>query len=170
MPAYFLSIISLVWGYVISTLAFLAAHASLGAWIQRPASQLVRKLRSWGFKWPETPAPPDCEELRDTLIQIRVLLEQNSQESQVMSELLREMGDQGTNHHSEIREHQSTELDLLVQISSDAHEITGVLNTLRVDVHVVVASEMDRLLQRLPQLIREAESEARPRHQRAASA
>lgn len=172
MPADVVSILSLLWGLFINTLTFLAAHTSLGAWIRHLASRLIRKLRSWGFEWPETPVPPDRQELRDTPTQIQTSSQGCLVEMRVMSGLLREVMGQGTNHHSEIRDVLSDIHDGLYHISSDARAITEVLtnNTLRADVHVMVAFEVDRLLRRLPQLMREAKTEAKPRHQRAASA
>ncbi|KAI0838803.1 hypothetical protein F5Y06DRAFT_303695 [Hypoxylon sp. FL0890] len=164
------AVISLCWGAFINTLTFLASRTSLGAYISHLASRFGRKLRSWGFKWPETPVPPDRQELRDALMDIRdllYLLKQISADQKVMSGLLREMMDQGTNHHSEIRGRLST-------ISSDAHAIYEVVDkqTLQSDVHVAVTFEVDRLLRNLPQLIRGAETEAEPtpRHRRVASA
>lgn len=116
--------------------------------------------------------PPDRQELRDTPTQNQTSSQELLDEMKVISGLLRGVMDQGTNHHSVIRGVLSDIHDGLNHISSDARAITEVLTnyTLRTNVHVVVAFEVDRLLRRLPQLMREAKTEAKPRHQRAASA
>lgn len=136
------------------------------------SSRLLAKLRRrWGSKWPETPVPPDYQELRDALKRIHDLLRQQLDEQRVTSGLLREMKDQGANHHSEIHGILS-EPSGLATISSDAHTIVDVLKAHRLqsNVHVAMTMEVDRLLRGLPQSIAEKKIEHRARHLRAASA
>ncbi|KAH6652172.1 hypothetical protein BKA67DRAFT_660935 [Truncatella angustata] len=166
------AIISLLWGFFINTLAFLAAHTSLGAYIHHLSSRLMEKLRESGFKWPETPVTPDRQEFFDALKQIRDLQLQNLNEQKVTSDLLRELRDQGTNHHPEIRDVLSESLCRLTTISDGSHAIREALDNhrLRKDVQVALASEVDRILRNLPQSIREAETRPTYRHRRVASA
>lgn len=125
---------------------------------------------SWSLKWPEAPVPPDHQELRDAPKQILNLGEQMTVQMTVTSQLLGEMKEQGTEHHSENIAALSDTMKVLSDISSDAHAIAVVNSTLRKDVHVMMASQVDRLLERLPQSMGETKTEAKPRHRRAASA
>ncbi|KAI3392625.1 hypothetical protein diail_5443 [Diaporthe ilicicola] len=163
-------IVRYCWTLFMGILTFLATHTALGAWISRLPSRFGEKTRSWGFKWPEPPVSPDRQELRDAQF-LRDLLRQNLDATLVMSQLLRDMMDQDTNHHEEMRVALSDSQNILFDISSDAHRIAEVTAALPEDVRVMVTSEVESLLRKLPQSIREAKNpEPRVRHMRAASA
>lgn len=151
-------------------LTFFATNTALGAWIRHLSSRLCRKLRSWGFKWPELPASPNRKERRETQSQLLILLSQNRDASTAISQTLRELMEQDAKHHEEIRKDLSDLRDILSKGSSDAQRIVEVTEALSRDVRVVATSEVDRLLRKLPQSILEAKSEPKARHLRAASA
>ena len=158
------------WNLVIGILTFFASNTALGAWVRDLSFRPGRKLRSWGFKWPEPPVSPDLEERREAHSQLSDLLSQNRDASNAISQALRDMMEQDTNHHEEIRRVLSESRDTLSKISSDAQRIVEVTEALSNNARVVAAFEVDRLLRNLPQSIHEAKSESRARHLRAASA
>lgn len=137
------------------------------------ATSLSASAGSWGLgglKWPEPPVSPDLEERREAHSQLLDLLSQNRDASYAISQALREMMEQDTKHHEEIRRVLSDSQDTLSKISSDAQRIVEVTEALSKNVRVVAAFEVDRLLRKLPQSIQEDKSEPRPPLKRWASA
>lgn len=155
---------------VIGILTFLASNTALGAWVRGLSARLGRKLRSWGFKWPEPPVSPDFEQRREAHSRLLDCLSQNRNASNDISQTLRVMMEQDKKHHQEICEALSDSKNALRNISTDAQKIVEVTEALSNHVRVVAAFEVDRLLRKLPQSIHEAETEPRARHLRAASA
>lgn len=159
-----------LWNLFMGILTFLAANTALGAWVRDLSVRFEGQLRSWGFKWPEPPVSPDLQERREAHAELLALLSQNRDASYAISQALRDMMGQDTNHHEEIRGILSESRDTLSEISSDARRIVAVNQSLASNVRVVAAFEVDRLLRNLPQSIQETKPKARARHLRAASA
>ncbi|KAI7787566.1 hypothetical protein LA080_015788 [Diaporthe eres] len=119
-----------LWNLFMGILTFLAANTALGAWVRDLSVRFEGQLRSWGFKWPEPPVSPDLQERRKAHAELLALLSQNRDASYAISQALRDMMGQDTNHHEEIRGILSESRDTLSEISSDARRIVAVNQSL----------------------------------------